>query len=110
MNDDLQNFHQRNMATDPHYAAARHLLELGEAVALLREEARLTRGQLGKRLRVRARDIALVEDETPRAPAGLLEAALALLVQLSLTKDKQPAAVLRSIRTIRHLRPTLAPA
>ena len=98
------------MATDPHYAAARHLLELGEAVELLREEARLTRGELGKRLRVKARDIALVEEETPRAPAGLLEAALSLLVKLSLAKAHQPAAVQRSIQTIRHFRPTLAPA
>src|SRR5438270_9380893 len=110
VNDDLEKFHQRHMASDSHYAAARHLLELGEAVALLREEAKLTRAESGKRLRVKARDIALVEDETPLAPAGLLEAALSLLVQLSLTKAKQPAAVVQSIRTIRHFRPTLAPA
>ena len=97
------------MAADPHYAAAHHLFELGEALALLREEARLTRGQLGKRLRVKARDIALVEEETPLAPAGLLEAALSLLVQMTATKATQPAAVSRSIRTIRHFRPTLAP-
>lgn len=98
------------MSADPHYAAARHLLELGEAIALLREEARLTRGELGKRLRVKARDIALVEEETPRAPAGLLEAALSLLVRISLAKAKQPPAVVESIRTIRHFRPTLTPA
>ncbi|HKP03218.1 MAG TPA: hypothetical protein VJU77_07600 [Chthoniobacterales bacterium] len=110
MNDDLQKFHEQNMSADPHYAAARHLLELGEAIALLREEARLTRGELGKRLRVKARDIALVEEETPRAPAGLLEAALSLLVRISLAKAKQPPAVVESIRTIRHFRPTLTPA
>ena len=68
------------MASDPEYAIARQLLDLGEAVACLREEAGLTRGELGKRLRVKARDIAVVEEETPRAPAGLLEAALSLLV------------------------------
>ncbi len=108
--DDLQKFHDRNMAADPQYAAARHLFELGEALALLREDARLTRGELGKRLRVKARDIALVEEETPLAPAGLLEAALSLLVQMSSTKTTRPAAVSKSIRTIRHFRPTLAPA
>lgn len=97
------------MAADPEYAAARHLFELGEALALLREEARLTRGELGKRLRVRARDIAVVEEQTPRAPAGLLEAALSLLVQLSSTKATRPASVSQSIRTIRHFRPTLVP-
>lgn len=97
------------MATDPQYAAARHLFELGEALALLREDARLTRGELGKRLRVKARDIAIVEEETPLAPAGLLEAALSLLVQISSLKTTQAAAVSESIRTIRHFRPTLAP-
>jgi hypothetical protein len=110
MKDDLQKFHEKNLATDPSYAAARHLFELGEALALLREEARLTRGELGKRLRVKARDIALVEEETPRAPAGLLEAALSLLVQMSSTGMTKPAAVSRSIQTIRHFRPTLVPA
>lgn len=69
------------MATDPRYAIARHLLDLGEAVAQLREQAKMTRGELGKLLRVKARDIAVVEEETPRAPAGLLEAALNLLVR-----------------------------
>ena len=98
------------MTADPQYAAARHLFELGEALALLREEAHLTRGELGKRLRVKARDIALVEEETPRAPAGLLEAALSLLVQMSSARATQPASVLQSIRTIRHFRPTLVPA
>ncbi len=110
MKDDLQNFHERNMADDPQYAAARHLFELGAALTLLREEARLTRGQLGKRLRVKARDIAVVEKETPRAPAGLLEAALSLLVQISSTSAIQPRSVSQSIRTIRHFRPTLVSA
>ena len=95
------------MASDPQYAVARHLLDLGEAVALLREEAKMTRGELGKRLRVKARDIAVVEDETPLAPAGLLEAALSLLMQ---TLGMPPPAVSDSIRTIRALRPSLVPA
>ncbi len=97
------------MANDPQYAAARHLFELGEALTLLREEAHLTRGELGKRLRVKARDIAMVEEETPRAPAGLLEAALSMLVQISSNTPRQPQVVAQSIRTIRHFRPTLAP-
>jgi len=33
MNDDLQEFHDRNMASDPEYAVGRQLLDLGEAVA-----------------------------------------------------------------------------
>lgn len=107
MKDDLQKFHERNMANDPHYAAARHLFELGEALTLLREDAQLTRGELGKRLRVKARDIAIVEEETPRAPAGLLEAALSLLVQTASRKTRQAPAISHSIRTIRHFRPAL---
>ena len=31
--DDLDKFHQRNLASDPEYAIARQLLDLGEAVA-----------------------------------------------------------------------------
>ena len=53
------------MAGDPEYAIARQLLDLGEAVVRLREEARLSRSELGKRLRVKARDIAILEEETP---------------------------------------------
>ena len=79
--DDLQKFHENNMAGDPQYAITRQLLDLGEALARLREGAGLTRGQLGKRLRVKARDIAIAEAETPRAPAGLVEEALSLLVR-----------------------------
>ncbi len=109
MKDDLQIFHERNKS-DPQYAAARHLFELGEAIASLREDARLTRGQLAKQLRVKARDIAIVEEETPRAPAGLLEAALSLLVQICSGKAARPAVVAQSIRTIRHFRPTLVSA
>lgn len=97
------------MATDPQYAIARHLLDLGEAVAQLREQAKMTRGELGKQLRVKARDIAIVEDETPQAPAGLLEAALNLLVQRLSHSSKRVEEVERSIRTIRHLRPALVP-
>jgi hypothetical protein len=107
--DDLQRFHEKNMATDPQYAIARHLFDLGEAVALLREQAKMTRGELGKLLRVKARDIAVVEEETPRAPAGLLEAALNLLVQRLSQSSKRIEKVERSIRTIRHLRPALIP-
>lgn len=110
MKDDLQTFHQKNMASDPQYAVARHLLDLGEAVALLREEAKMTRGELGRRLRVKARDIAIVEDETPLAPAGLLEAALSYLMQMVAVKGTRPLAVSAPIRTIRALRPALVPA
>jgi DNA-binding XRE family transcriptional regulator len=108
--DDLQKFHEKNMSTDPQYAVARHLFDLGEAVAHLREEAKMTRGELGKRLRVKARDIAVIEDETPLAPAGLLEAALSLLMQMLSEKRAQPPAVCESIRTIKYLRPALVPA
>jgi ribosome-binding protein aMBF1 (putative translation factor) len=108
--DDLQRFHEKNMATDPQYAIARHLLDLGEAVAQLREQAKMTRGQLGKRLRVKARDIAIVEEETPRAPAGLVEEALSFLVQMLTPKMQRQSEVSISLRTIRHLRPALVPA
>jgi hypothetical protein len=108
--DDLDKFHQRNMASDSEYAIARQLLDLGEAVACLREKAGLTRGELGKQLRVKARDIAIVEEETPRAPAGLLEAALRFLVhELTPTIQKQ-SEVSVSVQRIRELRPALVPA
>ncbi|MCX6916236.1 MAG: hypothetical protein NT167_24870 [Verrucomicrobia bacterium] len=81
MSDDLEQFDARNMASDPLYAAARQLLELGEAVTQLREGAKMTRGQLGRLLRVKAQDITIIEEETPRAPAGLLEAALRVLLE-----------------------------
>jgi ribosome-binding protein aMBF1 (putative translation factor) len=110
MSDDLQQFHERNLALDPQYAIARQLLDLGEAVATLREEAGLTRGELGKRLRVKARDIAIVEEETPRAPAGLVEEALSFLVQMLTPKMQRQSEVSLSLRTIRHLRPALVPA
>lgn len=107
MKDDLQRFHEKNMATDPEYAIARQLLDLGNAIACLREETGLTRGELGKQLRVKARDIALLEEETPRAPAGLLEAALSLLVN-GLTPNMQRASeVWLSMERIRKLRPAL---
>ncbi len=98
------------MAGDPQYAVARHLLELGEAVAQLREGAKLTRGQLGKLLRVKAQDIAIIEEETPRAPAGLLEAALSVLLQATKPQATRTAGVSDSIRTVRHLRPALVAA
>jgi len=107
--DDLQNFHERNMASDPHYAIARQLLDLGEAVAQLREQAGLTRSELGRQLRVKARDIAIVEEETPRAPAGLLEAALSLLMHEITPRMQQRSEVSMSMRRIRQLRPALVP-
>ena len=111
MSDDLQQFHARNMARDPQYAVARHLFELGEAVAHLRASAKLTRGQLGKLLRVKAQDIAIVEEETPRAPAGLLEAALSVLIQkLSALRGGHQSEVAGSLRTVRQLRPALMAA
>jgi len=70
----------------------------------------MTRGELGKRLRVKARDIAIMEEETPRAPAGLLEEALSLLVQMLTPSMQRQSEVWISLRTIRHLRPALAPA
>ena len=60
MSDDLVQFHARYMARDPQYVVARQLLEV-------REGAKMTRGQLGKLLHVKAQDIAIVEEETPRA-------------------------------------------
>jgi hypothetical protein len=108
--DHLQKFHEKNLAGDPQYAIARQLLDLGEAVARLREGAGLTRGQLGKRLRVKARDIAIVEEETPRAPAGLVEEALSLLVQMLTPRMQRQSEVGLSLRTIRHLRPALVSA
>ena len=98
------------MASDPEYAIARQLLDLGEAVACLRKKAGLTRGELGKRLRVKARDIAIVEEETTRAPAGLLEAALSLLVQGLAPAIQKHSEVSISVQRIRELRPALVPA
>ncbi|PYL88562.1 MAG: hypothetical protein DMF16_08145 [Verrucomicrobia bacterium] len=98
------------MASDPHYAIARQLLDLGEAVAQLREQAGLTRSELGRQLRVKARDIAIVEEETPRAPAGLLEAALSLFMHEITPRMQQRSEVSMSMRRIRQLRPALVPA
>ena len=110
MSDDLEQFHARQMANDPQYAVARQLLELGEAVAQLREGAKMTRSQLGKLLRVKAQDIAVIAEETPRAPAGLLEAALRILMQANKPQAGQISCVSDSIRIVRHLRPALVPA
>lgn len=107
MKDDLQKFHERQMASDPQYAIARQLLDLGDAVSRLREEAGLTRDELGKRLRVKARDIAVVEEETPRAPAGWLEAALSFLVNGMTPSMQRHSEVWAFLRTIRQLRPSL---
>jgi hypothetical protein len=49
----------------------------------------MTRGDLGKHPRVKARDIAIVEEQTPRAPAGLLEAALSLLLRKPAPKTRR---------------------
>jgi transcriptional regulator with XRE-family HTH domain len=108
--DDLQKFHEGNIATDSRYAIARQLLDLGDAVARLREERGLTRGELGKQLRVKAADIAMVEEETPRAPAGLLEAALSFLVTGITPNMEREAEVSLSLERIRRLRPALIPA
>ena len=111
MNDDLQRFHDENKVRDPEYAVARQLLDLGDAVMRLREAARLTRGQLARRLGVRAQDIAIVEEETPRAPAGLLDTALRMLVQKAhKPQTKTRSEVAGSLRTVRHLRPALLAA
>jgi hypothetical protein len=108
--DDLQKFHDRNMTDDPEYAIARQLLDLGSAIACLREETGLTRGELGKQLRVKARDIAMLEEETPRAPAGLLEGALSLLVNGVTPNLQHESEVWLSMQRIRQLRPALLPA
>ncbi|MGI9172508.1 MAG: hypothetical protein ACR2F0_04255 [Chthoniobacterales bacterium] len=109
MKDDLEKFHKRNMG-DEQYAVARQLLDLGDAVARLREERRMTRGELGKRLRVKARDIAMIEEETPRAPAGLLESALSLLMSgVTPSMQRQPE-VWTSVERVRQLRPGLVAA
>jgi len=107
MSDDLEQFDARNMASDPLYAAARQLLELGEAVTQLREGAKMTRGQLGRLLRVKAQDITIIEEETPRAPAGLLEAALRVLLEVNKPQAARTSEVSDSIRTVRQLRPGL---
>ena len=96
MSDDLQKFHDANTACDPQYAVARQLLDLGEAVM---------------QLRVNASDIATVEEETPRASAGLLEAAVRLLVQKSSKPEiEKDSEVTGSLRVVRHLRPALVAA
>jgi len=111
MSDDLEQFHARNIAGDPQYAVAQQLLDLGEAVAQLRKGAGLTRGQLGKLLGVKASAIEIIEEETPRSPAGLLEAAVRLLVQkTSRAQTAGSAGVADSLRTVRHLRPALVAA
>jgi len=111
MSDDLERFHAQNLAHDPQYAVARQLFELGEAVTQLREGAKLTRAQLAKRLGVKTRDIEIVEEETPRASAGLLEAALSLLVQNTpAQKVGNKSDIAASLRTIRQLRPGLVAA
>ncbi len=109
MKDDLLKFHERSMA-DEQYAIARQLFDLGDAVARLREEKGMTRGELGKRLRVRARDIALIEEETPRAPAGLLESALSLLMSGVTSKMQREPDLWISVKRVRQLRPALVSA
>jgi ribosome-binding protein aMBF1 (putative translation factor) len=111
MSDDLEQFHLRSMATDPQYSVARQLLDLGEAVMQLREGAGLSRGQLAKLLGVKAQDVAVVEEETPRAPAGLLETAVRLLVQrMAEPKTARSVEVTDSLRIVRQLRPALLAA
>ena len=110
MNDDLQQFHARNMENDPQYAVARQLLELGEAVLRLRQAVRMTRGDLAKLLHVKAQDIAVIEQETPRAPAGLLETALIILLHRLARRHARTSEVSASLRVVRHLRPALLAA
>jgi hypothetical protein len=110
VSDDLQQFHEKNWIGDPDYAIARQLLDLGQAVAWLRAGAGLTRGELARQLRVKARDIAVVEDETPHAPAGLLEAALSLLVRGVTPSMQHESEVWLSMERIRQLRPALLSA
>jgi len=61
-------------------------------------------------LRVKARDIAIVEEETPRAPAWLLEAALSFLLQGLAPAIQKQSEVSVSVQRIRELRPALIPA
>jgi hypothetical protein len=98
------------MSGDLQGAIARQLLDLGEAVARLREGIGMTRGELGKHLRVKARDIAIIEEQTPRAPAGLLEEALNLLVRILTPSVQRQSEVWLSLQAIHHLRPALVPA
>jgi transcriptional regulator with XRE-family HTH domain len=107
--DDLKKFHEKNTAGDPQYATARQLLDLGEAVARLRKAAGLTRSELGKELQVQTRDIAVLEEDTPRTPAGLLEEALTVLVRGVTPNMQHESEVWLSIQRIRQLRPTLLP-
>jgi hypothetical protein len=108
MTDDLDKFHTRNLQSDPEYAVARELLDLGEALMRLRTAMGLTRAQLGKLLRVRAADIAVLEEETPRVTAALLEESVRLLTQRIATHQKPRGTdVADSLKVIRHLRPAL---
>jgi len=104
--DDLQKFHERNMR-DERYAISRQLLDLGEAVTRLREEAGMTRGELARKLRVKASDIAIIEEETPQAAAGLLEATLRMLVSHFAANMQRHSQVSVSVERIRQLRPGL---
>lgn len=61
----------------------------------------------GESDQIKASDIAIVEGETPRAPAGLLEAALSFLVHGGSVKTSKDSGVWMSVRRIRELRPAL---
>ncbi len=98
-------YHADLLARDPEYASGFRLLELGEAVRVLREQAGLTRTQLARRFGVKAADISQVEEETFDAPAGLLEAALATLLRQANLQSAGEAA--QALRTVRALRPAL---
>jgi hypothetical protein len=54
--------------------------------------------------------LAIIEEETPRAPAGLLEAALSVLLQATKPQATRTPEVSDSIRTVRQLRPALVAA
>src|SRR5271166_2822787 len=88
--------------SDPEYSVARQLLKFGDAVTQLREGTKMTRGQLGKLLHVKAQGIAVMEEETPRAPAGSLESALSVLLHTHQMCAKQTSEALDPTRTVRH--------
>ena len=105
---DWGKYHSALLAQDPEYASGFRLLELGDAVRVLREHARLTRGQLGRELGVKAAAIAQVEEETFDVPAGLLEAAIAVLLRYQRRPSAGEAA--GALRVVRQLRPALVPS
>lgn len=97
--------HHVTLAKHPQYAAGFRLLELGNAVQVLREDAGLTRAQLAHCLGVKVPDVVQVEEDTFDAPAGILESAIAVLLPMVSVRQAKPAA--DALRTVRSLRPSL---